>query len=139
MTTEGDLKPDMAGNELEEARNLQSMASLTALKAAKKELRTLMKQKLSNVFAESVKYQSEFIHLKRSIMLLNQDQAVTSSRVSSASNRTKKQRDLAYISLCLLARFKQTPLSAMHSKLGRKFSYLTSTRRNPHHLTHHAP
>jgi hypothetical protein len=64
MTTEGDLKPDMAGNELEEARNLQSMASLTALKAAKKELRTLMKQKLSNVSAESVKYQSESIHLK---------------------------------------------------------------------------
>jgi hypothetical protein len=139
MTTEGALKPDMAGNELEEARNLQSMASLTALKAAKKELRTLMKQKLSNISAESVKYQSEFINLKRSIMLLNQGQAVTSSRVSSALNRTKKQRDLAYILLCLLARFKQTPLSAMHSKLGREFSFLTSTREKPHHLTHHAP
>jgi hypothetical protein len=93
LTTEGDLKPDMAGNELEEARTLESMASLTALKAAKKELRTLMKQKLSNVSPESVKSQSEFIHVKSSIMLLNQAQAVTSSRVSSASNHTKKQRD----------------------------------------------
>ncbi len=64
MITEGDLNPDMARNELEEARSSQSMASLTAVKAAKKELRTLMKQKVSNVSAESVKHQSKSIHLK---------------------------------------------------------------------------
>jgi hypothetical protein len=54
VTKKGVLKSDMAGDEVEGGQDTESMASLVALKAAKKELRTLMKQKLSSIVAESV-------------------------------------------------------------------------------------
>jgi len=48
----------MSGKVSVEGRSPEDMASCTALKAAKKELRTLMKQKLSKISTESVNAQS---------------------------------------------------------------------------------
>ena len=49
----------MAGN-IQEDSKAENMASLLALKAAKKELRTSMKQKLSNLTTESINGQSRY-------------------------------------------------------------------------------
>lgn len=77
----GGLKSDMAGNEAEAGQDPESMASLAALKAAKKELRTLMKQKLSNISAESMNTQSR-AHLSQhlnNVAKLNPGNAILKS------------------------------------------------------------
>jgi hypothetical protein len=60
----------MSGNVPEEGRSPEIMVSSTVLKAAKKELRTLMKQKLSNISSDSVDAQSKLNHLKLRLILL---------------------------------------------------------------------
>jgi hypothetical protein len=59
----------MSGNVPGEGRSPKIMAS-PVLKAAKKELRTLMKQKLSNIPSDSVDAQSKLNHLKLRLILL---------------------------------------------------------------------
>lgn len=61
----------MSGHLPEESHSPENMASSAALKAAKKELRTLMKQKLSNLSAESVNAQSKLSHFALEFKLLN--------------------------------------------------------------------
>jgi len=51
----------MDGKVSEERRNPKIMTSLTALKAAKKQLRSLMKKKLSNISSESINTQSNAV------------------------------------------------------------------------------
>jgi hypothetical protein len=69
---EDNLTSDMAAaNESEAGLSSESMASSAVLKTAKKELRTLMKQKLSNVTSESVNAQSRFLHCRLRFFVLN--------------------------------------------------------------------
>jgi hypothetical protein len=60
-----------AANESEAGISAESMASSAVLKTAKKELRTLMKQKLSDVTSESVNAQSRFSHCRLRFFVLN--------------------------------------------------------------------
>jgi hypothetical protein len=59
LPREGDLRCDMAKHE--SALSSESMASSVVLKAAKKELRTLMKQKLSSISTDAVNTQSRLL------------------------------------------------------------------------------
>jgi hypothetical protein len=70
----------MSGNVPEEGRSPADMVSSTALKAAKKELRALMKQKFSNISTESVNAQSKLNYSTLRFILLKEAQVMLSSR-----------------------------------------------------------
>lgn len=62
LKSEDHLMSGMAENKSKSGLSPESMASLAALKVGKKVVRTAMKQKLSNVSADSVNTQSTLIH-----------------------------------------------------------------------------
>ncbi len=100
----------MKAQEGQQGLNPESMASATMIRAAKKELRTLMKHKLSMISPESIKHQSEHKFIVRHMFqIANEQQAQLSLRISLNLSHIKKQNELGFTCQCQLVKFKQMP------------------------------